>query len=279
MMFTKCICADPPRDYLFPPSFHSPTVRSGGCDLYGVLYGAQGKGPRPTILFLHGFPGNEKNVDLAQIFRRAGFNTMLFSYRGAWGSEGSFSFSNVLEDSLAAVEFLRSDEARERFAVDGDRIVLVGHSMGGFTAIRTAAVCPFIRETVSISGWNVGLDGLLFPRDRIVEERVRGLVEGASQRLAGACPDALIREIVGGGNAFDLRCCAPSFAGRSVLLVGASDDVDVPPAMHHDMLLAALRATEGVHAESAMLPDDHSYSASRIALAETLLKYLEERGY
>lgn len=278
-MFKECICSDPPRDPDFPPSFHSPTIRSKGCDLYGVLYGAQGKGPHPTALFLHGFPGNEKNIDLAQTFRRAGFNAMLFSYRGAWGSGGSFSFSNVLEDSLAAVDFLRSDEARERLAVDGERIVLVGHSMGGFAAIKTAAARPFIRETLSISGWNIGLDGLFFGQDPLAEERVRGLVADASDRLAGANASALLREIAENAEAFDLRGCAPSFVGRSVLLVGASYDVDVPPATHHETLLAALRATEGVCVESVVLPDDHSYSASRIALAKRLLEYLEQRGY
>lgn len=278
-MYKECIFSDPPRDHCFPPSFGALSLRSGGCEIYGVIYTAQGKGPRPTMLFLHGFPGNEKNIDLAQTFRRAGFNTMLFSYRGAWGSQGNFSFSNVLEDSLAAVEFLRSDEARERFAVDGGRIVLVGHSMGGFAAIKTAAACPFIRETISISGWNIGLDGKLLPEDGAAEERVRGLVDGAASRLAGTSPDALLREIAEKKNEFDLRDSVSSFGGRSVLLVGASQDAAVPPEMHHELLFEAFRKTDGVHVEGAMLDDDHSYSGSRVALAKTLLEYLEERGY
>ena len=39
------------------------------------------------VLLLHGFPGNEKNLDLAQDLRADGFNVLFFHYRGAWGSE------------------------------------------------------------------------------------------------------------------------------------------------------------------------------------------------
>jgi len=278
-MFKECITSDPPRDPCFPPLAASPTILSGGEDIFGLIYTAQGKGPRPTMLFLHGFPGNEKNLDLVQIFRRAGFNTMFFSYRGAWGSHGSFSFSNVLEDSLAAVDFLRSDEARTQCPVDGERIILVGHSMGGFAAIKTAAARPFIKETISLSGWNIGLDGKLFPEDGAAAERVRGLVDDAVPRLAGTSSEALLREIAEKKEAFDLRDSVRSFAGRNVLLVGAAHDDAVPPETHHELLLDAFRETEGVQAEGVMLDDDHSYSASRITLAKTLFVYLEKRGY
>ena len=278
-MFKECIFSDPPRDPRFPPSAAAPTIRSGGEDIFGLLYTAQGKGPHPTMLFLHGFPGNEKNLDLVQIFRRAGFNTMFFSYRGAWGSHGSFSFSNVLEDSLAAVDFLRSDEARTQYAVDGERIVLVGHSMGGFAAITTAAARSFVKETISLSGWNIGLDGKLFPEDGAVAERVRGLVDDAAPRLAGTSSEALLREIAEKKDAFDLRDVVRSFDGRSFLLVGASQDGVVPTETHHELLLDAFRATDGVHVEGVMLDDDHSYSGSRVALAKILLEYLERRGY
>ncbi|PKL02543.1 MAG: alpha/beta hydrolase [Synergistetes bacterium HGW-Synergistetes-2] len=278
-MFKECITSDPPRDPRFPPSAAAPTILSGGEDIFGLLYTAQGKGPHPTMLFLHGFPGNEKNLDLVQIFRRAGFNTMFFSYRGAWGSHGSFSFTNVLEDSLAAVDFLRSDEARTQCFVDGERIVLVGHSMGGFAAIKTAAARSFIKETISLSGWNIGLDGKLFSEDGAVAERVRGLVDDAAPRLAGTSREALIREIAEKKDVFDLRDAVGSFSGRSVLLVGASEDNAVPPETHHELLLDAFRETGGVQVENVVLDDDHSYSASRVALAKVLLEYLEKRGY
>lgn len=72
-------------------------------DLYGIiipgkhgkllatLYTAGGEGPHPTILLLHGIPGSEQNLDLAQAFRRSGFHVMTFHYSGSWGSSGNYS--------------------------------------------------------------------------------------------------------------------------------------------------------------------------------------------
>jgi pimeloyl-ACP methyl ester carboxylesterase len=53
-----------------------------------LFYLAGGPGPHPTIVLLHGFPGNEQNLDLAQSIRRAGWNVLTLHYRGAWGSPG-----------------------------------------------------------------------------------------------------------------------------------------------------------------------------------------------
>jgi len=47
------------------------------------VYVAAGAGPHPAVVLLHGFPGNEKTLDLAQDVRRAGWNVLYFNYRGA----------------------------------------------------------------------------------------------------------------------------------------------------------------------------------------------------
>jgi pimeloyl-ACP methyl ester carboxylesterase len=47
-----------------------PDIPSHGAKMYSVIYIASGAGPHPTVLMLHGFPGNEKNLDLAYSIRR-----------------------------------------------------------------------------------------------------------------------------------------------------------------------------------------------------------------
>jgi len=78
--------------------------------MYSVLYLASGVGPHPTVLMLHGFPGNEKNLDLAYSIRRAGWNVLVPFDRGAWGSGGAFSFNHTLEDAQASIDFLLQPE-------------------------------------------------------------------------------------------------------------------------------------------------------------------------
>ena len=87
-------------------------IPSHGAQINGVLYTASGAGPHPALIFLHGFPGNEQNLDLAQAVRRAGFDVLTLHYRGSWGSPGAFSFSHAIEDSDAAVQFLKTNAGK-----------------------------------------------------------------------------------------------------------------------------------------------------------------------
>ena len=120
-------------DAAYPPQMHELSFDSHGSKLNGLMYVAAGPGPHPTIVFLHGYAGNERNLDLAQAVRRAGVNALFFNYRGSWGSGGDFSFGNALEDAAAAVAFTRRPDASAQYRGDPDRVAVVGHSFGGFS--------------------------------------------------------------------------------------------------------------------------------------------------
>ena len=127
------------RDRSAPPSMDELAFESGGSRINGFIYLAQGKAPHPTVVLLHGYPGNERNLDLAQAIRRAGMNVLFFDYRGSWGSGGEFTFANAQEDVATAVGWLRRPELAARYHVDPARIALVGHSMGAWLALLGAA--------------------------------------------------------------------------------------------------------------------------------------------
>ena len=42
----------------------------------------------PTVLFLHGFPGSEKSVDIQRALMARGIASVAPSFLGAWGSGG-----------------------------------------------------------------------------------------------------------------------------------------------------------------------------------------------
>jgi hypothetical protein len=89
----KAVIADPARDAAHPADMAAFTVPTGGVRVNAMMYLASGDQPHPTMLMLHGFPGNETNIDLMQAVRRAGWNVMRINYRGSWGSPGKFSFA------------------------------------------------------------------------------------------------------------------------------------------------------------------------------------------
>src|SRR5258708_23565363 len=99
------LTSDLPPDPAYPATMAWPDIPSHGAKLYSVIYIASGAGPHPTVLMLHGFPGNEKNLDLAYSIRRAGWNVLVPFYRGAWGSGGKFSFTPALEAAYSTISF------------------------------------------------------------------------------------------------------------------------------------------------------------------------------
>ena len=238
------------------------TVSSGGLDLPGVLHLPAGDGPHPAVLLLHGFPGWERNFDLAHALSRAGYATLVFHYRGSWGAAGTWSWSNVLADSAAAVRQLRADPR-----VDASKLAVVGHSMGGFAALQTVAADPSIPVVASIAGFDFGAAGTAPNPDQYVEP-----FDSALLPLQGTSGRALVDEMVAHGPEWRLAALAPRLADRHVLLIGATRDADAPPEQNHLPLVAAYS-----NAEHQLFPTDHALSDHREELAEAVIDFIKRK--
>ena len=130
------ITSDPSSvDSIFPPEMH-PVFIEGR--ILGLVYVADGKGPHETVVLLHGFPGNEKNQDIAHMLRRGGVNVVIFHYSGSWGSRGTYSFGQAYRD-LQAVRLAIEDAAfAQEHRIDRNKVFLAGHSVGGFLTLLAA---------------------------------------------------------------------------------------------------------------------------------------------
>src|SRR5580698_8059367 len=64
------LTSDPVTDKDNPATSASFQIPSHGSMMNALIYIAPGAGPHPVVILLHGFPGNEKNLDLAQAIRR-----------------------------------------------------------------------------------------------------------------------------------------------------------------------------------------------------------------
>ncbi|UWX03542.1 alpha/beta fold hydrolase [Pseudoxanthomonas sp. NC8] len=80
-------------------------------------------------------------------------------YRGSWGSPGTFSIANALEDTDAAVAFLRSPGVAEKYGIDLDRLVIGGHSLGGFAAAMHAKGDSHLRGVLLLDPADIGTWG------------------------------------------------------------------------------------------------------------------------
>src|SRR6266436_1272635 len=102
----RAITNDPPPNPKIPSQNLEPIIDSDGSRLMGMLLLASGAEMHPTVILLHGFPGYEQNMDLAQALRRDGWNVLAVHYRGTWGSEGTFTFTHCMQDVGAMLTYV-----------------------------------------------------------------------------------------------------------------------------------------------------------------------------
>ena len=269
------VTTDPPRQE--PPArMEGLHFTSAGANLNGVIYEAAGPGPHPTLLLLHGFPGNELNADIAQAVRRAGWNAVIFHYRGAWGSEGEFTFTHVLEDSATVFAALREPAFAKAHRVDPSRVSLYGHSMGGFAALITGARTPEARCVASVAGANMGAMAPALSDPAAAQQTAAQFQSWAEGFIRNASGETLVKELQTRQDTMDITRSAQGLASRPVLLVtGTRDDV-TPTATHHDPMLAALRKAGSREASELRLDSDHAFSDARIALARGVVGFLQQ---
>ena len=260
----KAITTDPPHDSAHPARLVVLHIPSGGVNINGVAYVAAGAGVHPTLLLLHGLPGNEKNLDLAQAVRRAGWNAITFSYRGAWGSPGSFRFANTLDDADAALAFLHDSANVRRLGVDTTRIVLAGHSMGGWITVLTAAHHPELVGAILISAADMGQSGTT-PRSNLVRS-----MAGNMESLADVTAESMADELAAHGAAWRFDQAVPRLAHLPLLVLTANDGL----APVDDSLVAHLRAAGNTQITTHHEATDHGWSDKRIALETAVLQWL-----
>ena len=264
-------------DRSFPPSMGELSFESGGSKLNALMYVANGPGPHPTVIMLHGYPGNERNLDLAQAVRRAGMNVLYFDYRGSWGSGGEFSIPNALEDVAKAVELARSKEWASAFRADPDRVAVVGHSLGGFLGAMTTARDKRIACFAFLAGADLGWMGLQARKDAKALAGLESLFAQTMDAKGGPVhgdAQAVVSEIVSRAEAWSVPSRAGDLATRPLLVVAAARDEVAPKPEHHDRLMAALRQAGAERLTEVALNDDHVFSAHRIELATRLVDWL-----
>lgn len=260
---------DPPADAAHPAAMDAFVLPVGSGAMNMVMYIASGARPHPTLLLLHGFPGNEQNLDLAQAARRAGWNVLTMHYRGSWGSPGAFSFTSAAEDAHAALAFLRQPKTLEKYHIDARRIAVAGHSMGGFMAADAAADDPRVVGLFLIDAWDIGADARRV-RTAAGAKAWHDMAAGDLPPLAGTSEQALADEMVRIPERFDLQRRITAFGKRPLDVVGAQRGGGAGNLAY----LRAARRAGNAQATEAIWPTDHSFSDKRIALSKRLIAWL-----
>jgi uncharacterized protein len=105
-----------------------------GTALSGWFIPASGT-QKGTVVHFHGNAQNmTAHFQFVSWLPAAGFNVFVFDYRGYGASEGRPSREGLYEDSVAALQYVRS-----RPDVDRDRLLVLGQSLGGANALSAVS--------------------------------------------------------------------------------------------------------------------------------------------
>lgn len=190
----------------------------------------------PAVLFLHGFPGAEKNVDIQRALLKRGVSSFHLHFRGAWGSDGLYRFTSLVEEARAGLRFL----AAKPF-VEPRRMAVFGFSMGGWAAINAAGVEPSLKAVVAIAP--VGGPEMVAPGLR---ERVRRL----SRPLRPGSVPALAKDFARAVRSQDPAVAAARREMPFLLIHGDADDT-VPIGVSRRIAAAARAPKKVVFAAGA----------------------------
>jgi dienelactone hydrolase len=154
-------------------------------ELGGLLFVPEGDGPFPAAVVIHGsgtsHRGNGWYLTLTEHLQNNGIVVLLPDKRGSEKSEGNWrtsSFEDLATDTLAAIDYLREQEA---VAISG--IGVIGMSQGGWIAPLVASQEDELSFLVSMVG------AMVTPREQLLYEenynlRQIGFLPGISNVLA-----------------------------------------------------------------------------------------------
>jgi putative redox protein len=183
---------------------------------------APGK-PAPGVVICHGYPSVVEGGALSaktfpelaeRIASELGWVALVFTLRGCGDSEGNFSLSGWLTDTLRAAAFLRADDQ-----VSG--VWMVGFGTGGAIAICAAARDTEIRG-VAVAGAPADFDDWAsHPRRLLVHSRDLGIIRERTFPTAFEQWARELREI-------RAIACVDDLGTRPFLVMHGSDDEAVP---------------------------------------------------
>jgi acetyl esterase/lipase len=261
----RAIYTDPPRDSAHPARMEVLHIPSGGVKINGVAYLASGAGAHPTFVFFHGLPGNEKNLDIAQAVRRDGWNAITVNYRGSWGSPGEFRFANNLEDADAVLAFLGDSAKVRSLGIDTHRLVIAGHSMGGWVTALTAAHDRGIAGAILISMADMSNVGTS------TRAQIARRMSDDMESLAGVTAESMADELLANAPKWRVVDGATGLARLPLLVITSNDGL----GPQSDALVKAVRAKGNASVTTIHFTTDHGYSDKRIALEASIIEWLE----
>jgi len=245
-----------------PAGFTELAIPSGNGVMQGFIYKANGGQKHPTLLLLHGFPGNERNLDVAQVVRAHGWNVIYFNYRGSWGSQGQFSFKNCVEDVVNVVTFCK--KYKDSLKIDTSNIVLFGHSMGGWVCLKALQQLPAVKKGFALSTWDIYGEFKNINSAQQIITKVKK--EGGEIFVLNTPTKTIYETVVNDPDYFNLVNDARALSDKQITMLDEHSN--------NKEIAAAIKTSNKAYFDYEVWYTDHSFTNKRISLINKVLDFL-----
>ena len=237
--------------------------KSGDYNLLGRTYRPKKDGKYPTVAICHGYPGDTKNMDLAEHLALNNIAVLVFYYQGAWGSEGTYRFSNLVTSTEDAVKYMKSLSF-----VDTERVGLVSHSMGAVPLSNVMSKDKSIKAGVLMSPAS---DISKWLSKEVIDNIFSIFVGMAKGKLAYGDEPEYKKSMMNAAEKLNPMDKVADIEAPILVIVGSADNVTNPD----DCKELYEKATPP---KSWSLVDgaDHGFSEHRIPLQDKVLEWLQE---
>lgn len=255
-------------------------ILSGDSHLYGyiLLPGAEYEKKHPCVLMFHGFPGYTTNNDLEHALRRMGCVVVHVNHRGAWGSEGKYLFSNLVEDAISIANWAISDKVVKEYDIDIENVFLAGHSMGGMTVINAIRKMNFIKGAIAITPYDLNY---LFESGK--EGKLLDMIQLEGKCLKHDSNEFVFVDAWKHHRQLALKDAYEDLQNRNLLFIGADLDDVAPPKDMIEPLWDKLKNNQNsseseqkLAQQYVILHTDHTLCGSRVKLTETVGQWIEK---
>jgi len=252
-------------DKTYPAGSTELFIPSANSQLAGMIYRPNGNKKHPTLILLHGFPGNERNLDLAQVVRAHGWNVIYFNYRGSWGSQGKFSFKNCVEDVGNVVAFC--NKYQDSLKIDTSNIVLFGHSMGGWVCLKALEQLPQIKKGFALSTWNIYDDLKNFKSEKQLIELAKNPTIFTNYFVLNSTTVDILRPAFKDIFYYKLATNAKSLSDKQIIILDEH--------VRNKEIADSLKKMQLSFFNYQVWETDHGFTNKRVSLMNKLISFLD----
>jgi dipeptidyl aminopeptidase/acylaminoacyl peptidase len=209
----------------------------------------------------HGYPGDTKNMDLAEELALNGVVVLIFFYMGAWGSGGEFRLTNLVPSTSAAVKYLRGLNF-----VDTDRVGLISFSMGAVPLTKCMSVDQSLRTGVLMAPAS---DLKPWSQEPYLDNIVPVFLKMAEGKLAGWTEEKLRQDVKAAASELNPVETVKKIHAPLMVVLGTNDTVTTPPGIRR-LYAEANEPKKLVEIEGA----DHEFSEHRIPLQKAVIDWV-----